>query len=142
MYLILLLIGIIASQATLQDFVLCVGADGHVALEAAVGRDRTCETFAVAHPKRAFPVEWLPEEGSRRQHCGVCTDLVLVPTSLMCLTLIRHCTSVDRIGYVLLPQPFQILRKDLSSERVLNIPHGSAPLRFSLIALRSTVLLV
>jgi hypothetical protein len=78
--LIACLIGILAAQGTMQDFVLCRGSDGHIAIEASRGTEGTCEPQSVLQTGRAASGEWLSSSFVFISHCGPCRDLSLAHT--------------------------------------------------------------
>ena len=71
----ILIAGLLTGQGTLRDFVLCLGVDGHVAIEAAPNALGTCEIPSTSEMQRqsAGPTKF----DGLAQHCGPCQDLML-----------------------------------------------------------------
>jgi hypothetical protein len=76
--LIACLIGILAVQGTMQNFVLCQGADGHVAIEISPGSEGTCEPQSVRPTKPLASRDFLTNGFVLISHCGPCRDFALV----------------------------------------------------------------
>ena len=62
-----ILICIFAAQGPMQNFVMCLGADGHVAVEASVAVEGSCSDAGVFQTMTPG-------------HCGVCRDVALAST--------------------------------------------------------------
>ncbi len=77
--LIAILIGILIAQSAMQDFVLCRGADGHIALEVSPGPEGTCESQSPLPTESPTPQAFLTS-GFALTHCGPCRDVVLAQT--------------------------------------------------------------
>lgn len=75
-----ILIGILITQGTMQGFVLCRGADGHIAIEAASGSERTCEAQAPLSQELPTLQAFLAN-GFALTHCGPCRDVALAHDS-------------------------------------------------------------
>ena len=77
--LVWLFIGILISQGPLPNFVLCIGADGHVEVEA-VDRGQ-CASFVTETQQNAS--DFLPAYGvfTIQDHCGACLDLPIFMSS-------------------------------------------------------------
>lgn len=96
---IVLLVSMLTSQEILRDFVLCLGADGHVALEPASVTSRTCVMRPVQEPGFDRSLQWSPDNPSLGQHCGPCEDFIL---SQMSSTYSEP--SRFRLGFSNIPQ--------------------------------------
>ena len=77
--LVWLFIGVFASQGPLPTMMLCIGADGHVEIEAA--HDGRCASFLTATHKRSS--DFLPayQTPPIQAHCGQCLDLPIFISS-------------------------------------------------------------
>ena len=77
--LIWLLIYFIIIPMQLSDYVLCIGADGHVALE--VSTDGRCTGAHAFDPEHTEPM--IAGAASEENHCGSCIDLtIFVPLNI------------------------------------------------------------
>ncbi len=139
----MLLAGLLTGQDMLGDFVLCLGTDGHAALEPATGPGGTCETRSVQDPDRELSLRWSPDNRSLGQHCGPCEDFILARAS-------RTYSEPSRLQFSLgaasqVGMPLAVLHVSAAHSRSvkpLDRFHHRAPLSSSLIALRSTILLI
>ena len=77
------LVIIVAAQGPMQNLVLCLGADGHVAVEASVGVDGSCTDSSVSRTPRSASPALLAGHSVRGAHCGTCLDLVLTHTDAL-----------------------------------------------------------
>ena len=71
--LVWLLISIFASQVPLPTMMLCIGADGHVEIEAA--HDGRCTSFLTATQQKPSDFLSTYQLGPIQDHCGQCLDL-------------------------------------------------------------------
>ena len=78
--LIALLVCILTGQGMLHNMVLCLGDDGHVAVEASAGPGQTCAASPAAGAPQHGQVECLSSSALSRLHCGPCQDVSLSPT--------------------------------------------------------------
>ena len=137
------LAGLLAGQGILRDFVLCLGTDGHVALEPAIGPGGTCETRSALEPDRKLTLQWSPDNRSLGQHCGSCEDLIFARTSPTYSEPSRLQFSFRGASQAGMPLAVVHLPAAHSrSVKLLDRFHHSAPLSSSLISLRSTFLLI
>ena len=135
--LIWLLIYLIIIPMQLSDYVLCIGTDGHVALEVSTdGRCTDAPNFDLCH---AEPI--ITAAGSKDNHCGSCIDLaIFVPLNTERYLVPANETSIQptvsslalgtcqkRSATIPIPTPRQ------------NTPSFADP---TLISLRTTTLLI
>ena len=140
----LLLAGLLTGQDMLGDFVLCLGTDGHAALEPATGPGGTCETRSAQEPDRELSLRWSPHNRSLGQHCGPCEDFILARTSRTYSEPSRLQFNLSAASQVGMPLAavFHVSAAHSRSVKPLDRFHHRAPLFSSLIALRSTILLI
>ncbi len=137
-----LLAGLLTGQGILRDFVLCLGTDGHVALELATGPGGTCETRSSQEPVRGeLSLQWA-SDNRLGQHCGPCEDFILARTSPTYSEPSRFQFSVSAASQEPLAAVFQSSAAHSRSVKPLDRFHHRGPLPSSLIALRSTILLI
>ena len=76
----------------LSDYVLCIGTDGHVALE--VSTDGRCTDGHDFDPCHAEPI--ITAAGSKDNHCGSCIDLtIFVPLNTELYLVPANETSIQ-----------------------------------------------
>ena len=135
--LIWLLIYPIMIPAPLSNYVLCIGADGHVEFEA--GTDGRCTDAHSSHSEHAEVV--FTEPTSQADHCGSCIDLPvffsldeqphLVPS--------KNISASQPVSSVAVMP----LQTHVSTIVITTPPLGSPPIDYPpLISLRTTPLLI
>ena len=137
------LAGLLTGQGILRDFVLCLGTDGHVALEPATGPGGTCETRSPRETDRELTFQW--SLGNRSPgHCGPCEDFILARTSPTYFESSRP--QLNRSGNSQVGMPLAaVLHLPAAhgrSIKTLDRFHRLTPRSSSLSALRTTILLI
>ena len=77
--LVVLFIGIFASQGPLPTMMLCIGADGHVEIE--VAHDGRCTSFLTATQQKLSDFLSTYQTPPIQDHCGQCLDLPIFISS-------------------------------------------------------------
>jgi hypothetical protein len=141
---VVLLAGMLAGQGVLRDFVLCLGTDGHVALEPAAGLSGTCETRPAQQPDRKLTLQWSPDYRSLGQHCGPCEDFILARSTLTYSKPSRLQSSFGAVSQVGAPLAAMFQLPADSNRSIKHLDHflHRAPPSSSLSVLRSTILLI
>ena len=135
--LIWLLIYLIIIPVQLSNYVLCIGADGHVALEVSTnGRCTDTHAFDSEHAEVTIAGTTTEED-----HCGSCIDLaVFVPLNTELYTV--PANGVPTHPTV---SSFALLTHQKSTSTILSLTSFQDPPPFinpTLIALRTTTLLI
>ena len=78
--LVWLFIGIFASQGPLPTMMLCIGADGHVEIEA--GHDGRCASFLITTQQKPPDFRRTYQTPPIQDHCGQCLDLPIFISSV------------------------------------------------------------
>ena len=136
-----LLVGALTGQSMLQDFVLCLGADGHVAVEAGTGPGGTCETLSAAQKQGWSTTELRLGAPASGSHCGPCRDLAIVQADSMYM---RHpLLQIDLPAFSPL-RPILYTPSGINprSFHALYPSHTLSAASSSLTYLRSTILLI
>lgn len=77
--LVWLFIGVFAGQGPLPTMMLCIGADGHVEIEA--GHDGRCTSFLTATQQEPSDFLSVYQTPPIQAHCGQCLDLPIFLSS-------------------------------------------------------------
>ena len=132
--LIWLLIYPVMIPAPLSNYVLCIGADGHVEFE--VGTDGRCTDAHSEHAEVVFT-----EPTSQADHCGSCIDLPV----FFSLDEQPHLVPSKNIS---VSQPVSSVALVAAQTHVSTVPISTSPLGsppidyLPLISLRTTTLLI
>jgi len=135
--LIWLLIYLIIIPMQLSNYVLCIGTDGHVALEVSInGRCTDTHAFASEHAEVTI-ARTITEE----DHCGSCIDLaIFVPLNAQLYLVPANDGLIQPTvsSFALVTHP-----KSTSAILPLTHPQHLSPfINPTLIALRTTILLI
>ena len=134
-------IGIVAAQGPLQHFVLCVGADGHVAIEVASGPQGRCLDLPVS-PTPPGSLQFLAGYFVLDTDCGDCRDLSLTPADALYAPSVLAPAQSDaktspELAVVLVLPPTFSTRPSRGAD-----PHRQPATLSTPLHLRSTVLLI
>ena len=77
--LVWLFIGVFASQGPLPTMMLCIGADGHVEIEAA--HNGRCASFLITTQQKPSDFLSVYQTAPVRDHCGQCLDVPIFLSS-------------------------------------------------------------
>lgn len=135
--LIWLLIYLIIIPMQLSDYVLCIGADGHVALEASTnGRCIDAHTCDPEHAELT-----ITGAATEEDHCGSCIDLaIFVPLNTELYLVPTNDGSIPPIVSL-----FALLTHPKRASAILSVTHSRHTLSFinpTLTSLRTTTLLI
>ena len=133
--LVFLLAGLLVGQGSLQEYVLCLGPDGHVAVESATGPGESCRSAPAPQERRIAPTDFLVSGLYR----SACQDLLIA----FGLFYVRPIPSLLRIA----PSASPFLSSDPAFWTALETPPSASPFRlvpsfFVLSSLRTTILLI
>ena len=135
--LICLLIYLTIIPMQLSDYVLCIGADGHVALEvSANGRCTDPHAFDSEHPEVT-----IAGTATEEDHCGSCIDLaIFVPLNTELYLVPSNAVSIHPTV-----SAFAFVPHQKSTPTILPLTHRqdfSPFINPTLVALRTTTLLI
>ncbi|MYA72556.1 hypothetical protein F4009_20945 [Candidatus Poribacteria bacterium] len=135
--LIWLLIYLIIIPMQLSNYVLCIGTDGHVALEVSVnGHCRDIHAFDSEHAEVTVAGTTTEED-----HCGPCIDLaIFVPLNTQLYLVPANDGSIQPTV-----SAFALVPHEKSTAVILRLTHPEALSSFinpTLISLRTTTLLI
>ena len=88
-------IGILAAQGPMQNFVLCFGADGHIAVETATGPLGNCTNSPVSQTPTPGSLQYLAGQFVLGAHCGACQDIALARTDLRYTPRVSAPNQID-----------------------------------------------
>ncbi len=132
--------GSLANASTALGTVLCIGGDGHLAVEIARGPD--CVAFRAAPAAAETP---LPAQQAGVRHCNDCLDIALgVPVSVAASDAIEIPSAHKVDNQPSVPAAAPAVRPAYAFVRVLErAPRRAAsPPNSTLLAHRTTVLLI
>ena len=136
--LIWLLIYLIIIPMQLSDYVLCIGADGHVALEVS-NNGRCCINTHAFDSEHAEAT--IAGTATEEDHCGSCIDLaIFVPLNTQLYLVPANDASTHSTV-----SPFAFVTHQNSTSTILRLTHLQDISPFinpTLITLRSTTLLI
>ena len=135
--LIWLLIYLILIPMQLSDYVLCIGADGHVALEVSTN-GRCTDTHAADSEHAAVTIARTTTEAD---HCGPCIDLaIFVPLNTQLYILPANDGSTHTTVSLFTRLPHQKRTTSILPPR--HLQDFSPFINLTLISLRTTTLLI
>lgn len=135
-----LLAASLGAQGLLQTFVLCLGADGHVALEATAAPELGCGTLSPAIGQASSSKDLLlgPQQGA--SHCGLCEDAVLSSLDTT-YAMGKGVSQIDLPAHTSSPSALPLRSIDLRYFSSVSRSWSPASSPF-LACLRTTVLLI
>lgn len=140
--LIACLIGILAAQGAMRNFVLCRGLDGHISIEASPETEGTCGPQSNPQTKLSASLGFRASECVPASHCGPCRDSTLAHADSLYARL-RAAQSQSGRTTLAPPQSGLVLLAKLCIQTVGRFSPRRQPATLSApLHLRSTLLLI
>ena len=138
--LVWLFISIFASQGSLPTMVLCIGADGHVDIEAA--HNRRCASFLTATQQKSSDFLPVYQTPPIQAHCGRCLDLPIFMLSAegpYIVPIQKNAPQFNTLVITLLPVT-QLILTSIPTD--ISLPNSQPRANSTLASLRTATLLI
>ncbi len=135
--LVWLLICVFASQGPLPTMMLCIGADGHVEIEAA--HDGRCASFLTATQQKPSNFLSAYQPPPIQSHCGQCLDLPIFISSAEGPYIVPIQKNIPQFNTLAIPVTQPILNSISTDTFLLNFQLRVNP---TLVSLRTVTLLI
>ena len=132
-----LFIGAMASQGPLPTMMLCIGADGHVEIEAA--HDGRCASLLTATQQKSADFLSAYQPPPIQAHCGQCLDLPIFISSAEEPYIVPIQKSATQFNTLAIPVTQPILSSILAD---IFLPNSQPRVNPTLASLRTVTLLI
>lgn len=135
-------IGILAAQGPMQNFVLCMGADGHMAVESSTGPDGNCLDLPASPTPPQSSLQLLASHLVLDTDCGACRDIALTCTDARYAPAVVFAPAHSDAKASAVPVVVLALPAAYSVQPSGSDPHEQRATLSIPLHLRSTVLLI